>query len=116
MYNQERLVGGGLCLMFIYLPLHQVVEAVLWKFTLQYDGLFCADSTLAEIVEKGLSTSSLWLGKSFSNITKIFVPIIVRRIHWTLLVGFLFNLIELVCCYQFIANAIDETGYMINLR
>lgn len=83
--------------MFIYLPLHQVVEAVLWKFTLQYDGLFCADSTLAEIVEKGLSTSSLWLGKSFSNITKIFVPIIARGTHWTLLVGFLFNLIELVC-------------------
>ena len=83
--------------MFIYLPLHQVVEAVLWKFTLQYDGLFCADSTLAEIVETGASASLLWSGKSFSNITRIFVPIMARRSHWTLLVGFLFNLIELVC-------------------
>ena len=83
--------------MFIYLPLHQVVEAVLWKFTRQYDGLFCADSTVAEIVEKGGSTSLLWSGESFSNITRIFVPIMIRGMHWTLLVGFLFNLIELVC-------------------
>lgn len=74
----RNFVGGWL--------VDKVVEAVLWKFTLQYDGLFCADSTLAEIVEKGLSTSSLWSGESFSNITRIFVPIMARRIHWTLLV------------------------------
>lgn len=73
-----NFVGGWL--------VDKVVEAVLWKFTLQFDGLFCADSTLAEIVENGLSTSSLWSGESFSNITRIFVPIIARRIHWTLLV------------------------------
>ena len=37
--------------MFVSLLLYEVVEAVLWKLNLQYNGLFCADSTLAGIVK-----------------------------------------------------------------
>ena len=37
--------------MFVSLLLYEVVEAVLWKLNLQYNGLFCTDSTLAGIVK-----------------------------------------------------------------
>ena len=83
--------------MFVSLLLYEVLEAVLWKLTVQYNGLFCADSTLAEIVKLGRSTRLLWSGESFFNVTRIFVPIVKSGHHWTLLVGFPFNLIKVVC-------------------
>ena len=64
----------------------KVVEALLWKLTLQYD-VFSADSTLAELVKRGRSTRLLWSGESFTNVSKIFVPILKSGNHWTLLVS-----------------------------
>ena len=86
--KNNLLVGGGLCLIFVLLLLYQVVEAVLWKSTQQYNGLFCADSTLGKIVKLGRNTRLVWSGESFSNVTRIFVPLVKSGNHWTLLVGF----------------------------
>ena len=67
------------------------------EIDIQYNGLFCADSTLAEIVKLGRSTRLLWSGESFFNVTRIFFPIVKSGNHWTLLVGFPFNFIKVVC-------------------
>ena len=83
--------------MFMSLLLHQVVVAVLWILTQQYDGVNYAYCTLADIKEGRPNTTLEWARESFSNITMIFVPFIVSKSHWNLLVSFLFNLIELVC-------------------
>lgn len=105
--------------MFTSLLLHQVVIAVLWILTQQYDGVSGAYYNLAETDDEGRPNARLQLlGESFSNITRIFVPFIVLKSHWNLLVCFLFNLIELVAGTdnQLITNAINETGYVIHLR
>lgn len=80
--------------MFMSLLLHQVVVAVLWILTQQYDGVNFACYILADIDKGRPNTILLWSGKSFSNITMIFVPFLVKS-HWNLLVSFLFNLIVL---------------------
>lgn len=63
----------------------QVVEAALWKLSLEYD-VFAADATLAAIAKRGSSTRLLWSGQSFASVSKIFIPINEHGIHWTLLV------------------------------
>ena len=86
--------------MFTSLLLHQVVVAVLWILTQQYDGVSGAYYNLAETDEGRPNARLQLLGESFSNITRIFVPFIVLKSHWNLLVSFLFNLIKLVCWHR----------------
>lgn len=70
-------VGGWL--------VYKVVVAVLWILTQQYDGVNFACYILADIDKGRPNTILLWSGKSFSNITMIFVPFLVKS-HWNLLV------------------------------
>lgn len=64
----------------------KIVDAVLWKLAQQYNSLFCAHSSFAEIVKWESSMCSLWSERSFSEVTRIFFPILKSRSHWTLLV------------------------------
>ena len=59
----------------------------MWKLSLQYD-VFPADTTLAQIAERGTGTRLLWSGLqlTFTTVSKIFIPINKHGIHWTLLV------------------------------
>ena len=63
------------------------MEAVIWRQSLHHPDVFVADTTLAEIVNRGSSTRLLWSGVSFANISKIFVPVNKSGNHWTLLVS-----------------------------
>lgn len=64
-----------------------VVEAVLWRTTLNHSDIFVADTTMAEIVKRRSSTRLLWSGENFEQISKIFIPINKSGNHWTLLVS-----------------------------
>lgn len=66
--------------------LDKVVVTVLWILTQQYDGVSGAYYNLAETDEGRPNARLQLLGESFSNITRIFVPFIVLKSHWNLLV------------------------------
>ena len=89
-FNLHFLCAGnltGVCMHFKsdIVIFFQVVEAALWKLTLEFD-VFAADATLATIAKRGSSTRLLWSGQSFTAVSKIFIPINQHGIHWTLLV------------------------------
>ena len=78
-YMYDQLLSPSIIFPF------QVIEAAMWKLSLQYD-VFSADTTLAQIAGRGSSTRLLWSGLTFTTVSKIFIPINDHGIHWTLLV------------------------------
>ena len=49
--------------------------------------ILAADTTLGEVVKHGSSTRQLWQGMQFGDIEKVFIPLNISGVHWTLFVS-----------------------------
>lgn len=51
------------------------------------NNILAADTTLGEVVQRGSSTRRLWQGIQFGDIEKVFIPLNISGVHWTLFVS-----------------------------